>query len=104
MKELLRNGGIDAVFCGDDVLAMGAIDACREAGARVPQDIGLMGFNDMAMAAWPSYNLTTIHQPVPDIIISAVELLLNIVDQSAEKKATRLFECHAVERGTLRLP
>lgn len=102
MRELLRNGGIDAVFCGDDVLAMGAIDACREAGARVPQDIGLMGFNDMAMAAWPSYNLTTIHQPVADIIITAVELLLNIVDQSAEKKAIRLFECHAVERGTLR--
>jgi DNA-binding LacI/PurR family transcriptional regulator len=35
MKQLLRNGGIDAVFCGDDVLAMGAMDACREAGARV---------------------------------------------------------------------
>jgi DNA-binding LacI/PurR family transcriptional regulator len=104
MKELLRNGGIDAVFCGDDVLAMGAIDACREAGARVPQDIGLMGFNDMAMAAWPSYNLTTIHQPVAEIIITAVELLLNIVDHTAEKKAIRLFECHAVERGTLRPP
>jgi DNA-binding LacI/PurR family transcriptional regulator len=63
-----------------------------------------MGFNDMAMAAWPSYNLTTIHQPVADIIITAVELLLSIVDGSGEKKATRLFECHAVERGTLRPP
>jgi DNA-binding LacI/PurR family transcriptional regulator len=84
------------------VLAMGAIDACREAGALVPQDVGVMGFNDMAMAAWSSYNLTTIHQPVADIIITAVELLLNIVDQSAEKKVMRLFECHAVERGTLR--
>jgi DNA-binding LacI/PurR family transcriptional regulator len=102
MKELLRNGGIDAVFCGDDVLAMGAIDACREAGARVPQDIGVMGFNDMAMAAWPGYNLTTIHQPAADIIITAVELLLNMIDQAPEKKAIRLFECHAVERGTLR--
>jgi DNA-binding LacI/PurR family transcriptional regulator len=104
MKQLLRNGGIDAVFCGDDVLALGAIDACREAGARVPQDIGLMGFNDMAMAAWPSYNLTTIHQPVADIIITAVELLLGIIDRSGENKSVRLFECHAVERGTLRPP
>jgi len=104
MKQLLLNGGIDAVFCGDDVLAMGAIDACREAGARVPQDIGVMGFNDMAMAAWPSYNLTTIHQPVADIIITAVELLLGIIDRSGEKKSVRLFDCHAVERGTLRPP
>jgi DNA-binding LacI/PurR family transcriptional regulator len=104
MKQLLRSGGIDAVFCGDDVLAMGAIDACRDAGARVPEDIGVMGFNDMAMAAWPAYNLTTIHQPVADIIITAVELLLGMIDRAKEKKSPRLFECHAVERGTLRPP
>jgi DNA-binding LacI/PurR family transcriptional regulator len=102
MKQLLRNGGVDAVFCGDDVLAMGALDACKEVGARVPHDIGVMGFNDMAMAAWPAYNLTTIHQPVADIIITAVELLLGIVDHSDDNTDIRLFECHAVERGTLR--
>lgn len=102
MKQLLRNGGVDAVFCGDDVLAMGALDACKEAGARVPQDIGIMGFNDMAMAAWPAYNLTTIHQPVADIIIAAVELLLGVIDRSDESPNARLFACRAVERGTLR--
>lgn len=102
MKQLLRNGGIDAVFCGDDVLAMGALDACKQAGACVPHDIGVMGFNDMAMAAWPAYNLTTIHQPVADIIITAVELLLGFVDRSDESADVRLFECRAVERGTLR--
>jgi DNA-binding LacI/PurR family transcriptional regulator len=37
MKQLLRNGGIDAVFCGDDVLAVGAIGAGREAGIDVPR-------------------------------------------------------------------
>ena len=103
MRELLRNGGIDAVFCGDDILAMGALDACREAGAVVPRDIGVIGFNDMAMAAWPSYNLTTIRQPVADIIITAVEVLLGLVDESSHKKAkVHLFPCNAVERGTLR--
>jgi DNA-binding LacI/PurR family transcriptional regulator len=102
MKQLLKNGGIDAVVCGDDVLAMGAMDACREAGARIPEDIGVMGFNDMAMAAWPAYNLTTIHQPVASIIITAVELLMGIIDGAVEKNTQRLFECHVVERGTLR--
>jgi DNA-binding LacI/PurR family transcriptional regulator len=102
MRELLRNGGIDVVFCGDDILAMGAIDACREAGVSVPGDIGVMGFNDMAMAAWPAYNLTTIHQPIADIIVTAVELVLGIVDHSAKKTELRIFDCHAVERGTLR--
>jgi DNA-binding LacI/PurR family transcriptional regulator len=102
MKQLLRNGGIDAVFCGDDVLAMGAIDACREAGIDVPRDIGVIGFNNMAMAAWPAYNLTTIHQPVADIIVTAVELLLGIVDRSNQTTDMRLFDCKAIERATLR--
>jgi DNA-binding LacI/PurR family transcriptional regulator len=102
MKQLLRNGGIDAVCCGDDVLAMGAIDACRDAGVDVPHDMGIIGFNNMAMAAWPGYNLTTIHQPVADIIVTAVELLLGIVDRSNQATEMRLFDCKAIERGTLR--
>lgn len=102
MQQLLRNGGIDAVFCGDDVLAMGAIDACRKAGATVPGDIGVLGFNDMAMAAWAGYNLTTIHQPVAQIIGAAVEWVLGVVDHIDRSAEARTFECHLVERGTLR--
>jgi DNA-binding LacI/PurR family transcriptional regulator len=102
MEQLLRNGGIDAVFCGDDVLAMGAIDACRKIGARVPEDIGVLGFNDMAMAAWPGYNLTTIHQPVAQIIHAAVEFVLSVVDHGKKPPEDRTFECHLFERKTLR--
>lgn len=102
MRQLLGHGGIDAVFCGDDVLAMGALDACQQAGVRVPRDIGVVGFNDMAMAAWPAYNLTTIQQPVSDIITMAVDLLLGIIDHADENKNPRIFKCQAVERGTLR--
>jgi DNA-binding LacI/PurR family transcriptional regulator len=54
------------------------------------------------MASWPAYNLTTIHQPVADIIVTAVELLLGIVDHSNETTDMRLFDCKAIERGTLR--
>jgi DNA-binding LacI/PurR family transcriptional regulator len=103
MRQLLRNGGIDAVFCGDDVLAMGAIDACLEAGVNVPRDVGVIGFNDMAMASWLSYNLTTIRQPVADIIVTAVERVLGLVDQpSTRKHSDSVFNCDVVERGTLR--
>jgi DNA-binding LacI/PurR family transcriptional regulator len=103
MRQLLRNGGVDAVFCGDDVLAMGAIDACKEAGTSVPQNIGLIGFNDMAMSSWLSYNLTTIRQPVAEIIIAAVELVLTLIERSSPgKTARRLFKCEVLERGTLR--
>jgi DNA-binding LacI/PurR family transcriptional regulator len=102
MRQLLRVGGIDAVFCGDDNLAMGAIDACREAGLDVPGDMGVLGFNDMTVAAWPAYNLTTIRQPTAEIITAAVELMLAIVEQPVKRRIVRLFDCQAVIRGTLR--
>jgi len=102
MRQVLRNGGIDAVFCGDDNLAMGAIDACREAGLNVPRDIGVIGFNDMTIAAWPAYNLTTIRQPTAEIITAAVELVLSIVESPVRRPIVRLFDCRAVIRGTLR--
>jgi DNA-binding LacI/PurR family transcriptional regulator len=51
---------------------------------------------------WPAYNLTTIHQPAADIIITAVELLLSIVDETDATAHVRLFNCKAIERGTLR--
>ena len=104
MRELLRGGGIDAVFCGDDILAMGALDACREAGLGVPRDIGIIGFNDMAMAAWSAYNLTTIRQPIGDIIVTAVELVLGIIEQSERAIESRMYPCETVIRGTLRAP
>jgi DNA-binding LacI/PurR family transcriptional regulator len=101
MQKLLDQE-IDAVFCGDDILAIGAIDACREAGVRVPEDIGIIGFNDLAMAAWPAYRLTTIRQPIRDIIVTAVDLVLDIVDEPSRPREARVFACEPAIRSTLR--
>jgi DNA-binding LacI/PurR family transcriptional regulator len=102
MRELLADTTIDAVFCGDDILAMGAIDACRDAGIRVPRDLGIIGFNDFAMAAWPAYRLTTIRQPIPDIIVAAVDMVLDIVDATGPREKMHVFRCVPAIRGTLR--
>jgi DNA-binding LacI/PurR family transcriptional regulator len=102
MRALLREGGFDAVFCGDDILAMGARDACVEAGVTVPEQIGILGFNDIAMAAWPSYRLTTIRQPIGDIINAAVDMITGMVEHGAARAPSRRFNCSLVERGTLR--
>jgi DNA-binding LacI/PurR family transcriptional regulator len=102
MRGLLQRGDIDAVFCGDDILAMGALDACREAGVAVPGDVGIVGFDDIAMSAWPAYDLTTIRQPLGEIIVTAVEILLEVIDRPERPVETRLFPCESVVRGTLR--
>ena len=102
MSALLRAGGFDAVFCGDDILAMGALDACVEAHVSVPGQIGIIGFNDIAMSAWPSYGLTTIRQPIGDIISAAVDMVTTMVESGAHGVASRKFRCTLVERRTLR--
>lgn len=66
----------DAVFFANDILALGGMDAMRHVlGLRVPQDVAVIGFDDIAMAAWPSYRLTTIRQPVEAMIEETVALI-----------------------------
>jgi DNA-binding LacI/PurR family transcriptional regulator len=104
MRQLIQTGGIDGVFCGDDILAVGAIDACREHGILVPGDIGVVGFDDMPMASWRAYSLTTVRQPVADIIATAIDLIVSVVDQPDRPARSRLFACEPVVRETLRPP
>jgi len=56
----------------------------------------------MNMSGWDGYNLTTIGQPIRDIILSSVELAAAIVNDPARSAEIRLFPCTIVERGTLK--
>lgn len=103
MQELMDGSKIDAIFCGDDLICMGAMDAARSNGLSIPDDIGFLGFNDMNMASWSAYNLSTIRQPTPDIILSSIELVVSLVDDPQRALETRIFPCSVVERGTLKL-
>jgi len=102
MVQLLERFQLEAVFCGDDILAIGAIDACRAKGISVPGDIGVLGFDDMPIASWAGYNLSTVRQPISEVIVSAVELLMSIIREPDRNTETKLFPCEQVVRGTLR--
>ncbi|MEO0386731.1 MAG: LacI family DNA-binding transcriptional regulator [Pseudomonadota bacterium] len=92
----------EAYFCGDDVLSIGALSALREAGLSVPGDVGLIGLNDMEIAGWQNIDLTTIHQPIAEIIAASLELAVATADDPSRPPESHLFPCHIVERGTLR--
>ncbi|MEY1554310.1 LacI family DNA-binding transcriptional regulator [Yoonia sp. R2331] len=102
MQRLLQGEMAEAYFCGDDVLSIGALSAVRDAGLRVPDDIGIIGLNDMEMAGWANIDLTTIRQPIGQIISSSVELITAMLDDPERYPEARLFPCDVVERGTLR--
>lgn len=103
MQRLLAAGDMaEAYFCGDDVLSIGALSAIADAGLRVPEDIGILGLNDMEMASWENINLTTIHNPLKDIIAKSIDLVAAMVEDASLIPKAHLFDCSVVERGTLR--
>jgi len=102
MQRLLATTPAEAYFCGDDVLSIGVLSAIRDAGLKVPQDIGVIGLNDMEMARWESIALTTIRQPIKQIIDASVALMVAMLDDPDRHPEARLFPCELVERGTLR--
>lgn len=101
-RLLAQKNPCEAYFCGDDVLSIGALSAINSAGLSVPDDIGLIGLNDMEMAGWENIGLTTIHQPIAKIVDTAIKLILATLEQPDQKPEARLFSCHVVERQTLR--
>jgi LacI family transcriptional regulator, galactose operon repressor len=89
MQELLeRDPSFTAVFAVNDVTAVGALRAIRESGRRVPEDLSVVGFDDLWLAAylWPP--LTTVRQPLLEIGRRATEILLEVI--RGERKSRRV--------------
>lgn len=65
----------DGLFCVNDLMAFAALDTARHLGLRVPADLAVVGFDDVPMASWASYDLTTVRQPLRQMIRDTVDLL-----------------------------
>jgi LacI family transcriptional regulator len=70
----------DAVFAASDIMALGAMRAVREAGMTVPDDIAFVGFDDLPLAQSPDLPLTTVRQPIAQFGVSAVEILIDLIE------------------------
>lgn len=76
VNRMLADGAPpEAIFCVNDLMAFGAIDALRVAGKRVPDEVSIVGFDDVPMADWTPYRLTTVKQD-PERIAAAVVSIL----------------------------
>lgn len=80
-KRLLRQAAAPtAAFCFSDQMALGMLAACRDLGIRVPEDFSIVGFDDLASSRYLNPPLTTISQPMREIGMRAVKLLLAIIE------------------------
>lgn len=82
MRNLLKHN-VDAVFVASDSMAMGTIRAVHDAGLRVPEDVAVVGFDDLPVALRSEPQLTTIRQPIRRTGSMAVEMLLDVLDNGA---------------------
>ncbi|MDX3691990.1 LacI family DNA-binding transcriptional regulator [Streptomyces europaeiscabiei] len=92
VAELLDDGGFadrTAVFAANDLMAFGALAALREAGLSVPDDISVVGFDDIRAASLVSPPLTTVHQPAYDVGRTATAQLLQYVSRGEVPPASR---------------
>ena len=95
----------DAVFVANDHMAFAVIDVLRfELGLSVPGDVSLVGYDDVPLAAWPSYDLTTLRQPSNRMADATVETLLaRIADPNTSARQERL-PGDLILRGSARIP
>jgi LacI family transcriptional regulator len=90
----------DAIFCVNDVLAMGAMDGARGLGARVPDDLWIVGYDDIEIASWGAYDLTTVRQPMEQMVGQAIELLLARLEHRGAPVSHKCLANELVIRGS----
>jgi len=101
--KLLQTGTpFTALFAFNDISALGAIRALREAGRRVPEDVSVIGFDDIQSAAYQNPGLTTIRQPLREMGMTAAETLVRRISaaKNAEYPRTIIAEPELIVRGS----
>jgi LacI family transcriptional regulator len=100
MLTMLRSDPPDAVFCVNDVVAFGALDAARETGVAVPEDLWVVGFDDTELASWAAFDLTTVRQRIDELARVGLDLLLDRLGDRDAPRATRRLKAELVVRGS----
>ncbi len=91
-----------AIFAANDQSALGVYQAASEAGLRIPDDLSIVGFDDIPDAAQASPGLTTVHQPIQEMGRIAIQMLLKLIDgQPLENKVVKT-STHLVIRDSCR--
>lgn len=105
MKRL-ADGAVppDAVFCANDIVAIGAMDAARrDLGLSVPEDVSVVGFDDIAMASWPSHELTTVRQPMNAMIECVIAEMARLQDSDDKSPREQFLPGRLMVRKSARL-
>ncbi|GAC1534094.1 MAG: LacI family DNA-binding transcriptional regulator [Herpetosiphon sp.] len=103
-KRLMsRDNPPDGIFCANDIMALGAIDAARDLQVSVPTDLSVIGFDDIPAASWTAYNLTTVRQPVNMMIDLSIRQLLERIETPDIDPVITFVPGKWIPRGSARI-
>lgn len=95
----------DAIFVGNDHMAFAVLDTLRiDLGVRVPEDTSVIGYDDVALAEWGAYRLTTWRQPSNRMVAATVALLLKLIGDQKRSPENIEIGGHLVVRESARVP
>lgn len=89
-----------AIFCANDMMALGVMDACRDRGVKVPQEVAIAGFDDIWLASLKGVELTTVQQPRYLMGVKAVDLMIERIRDKREKVRRVILPTKLIIRKT----
>jgi len=103
-QELVtRKRNVDCIFCGSDIIALGVMDAVRLIGFKIPDDISVVGFDNIRMLGWTPYPLTTWEQPLEDMVTNTVDLLLKEITDKNQTPQVIAMKGHLIIRNSVKI-
>ncbi|AMQ04690.1 LacI family DNA-binding transcriptional regulator [Sporosarcina psychrophila] len=81
-QQVINENGIpDSFFVANDIMALGVLDALRESSIAIPEATKVIGFDNIEMASWPTYSLTTWAQPINEMVNQTVVYLMSEIEE-----------------------
>jgi LacI family transcriptional regulator len=104
-QQLIRSHPeLTAIFAENDEIAMGVLNAIWQMGLKIPDDISVVGFDDISYATMITPPLTTIHQPIDQIASTAVKQLIQTIDDPLTQPIDTVMPTRLVIRDTCKPP
>ncbi len=104
VAEAVTSRRATAVVCGADLIALGVMRCAIAAGVRVPEDLSVVGFDDIPWAQLSTPPLTTVEMPIEDMAAEAVETLLRRIDGRMQSRRQVVFGTSLIVRGSTQAP
>jgi len=94
----------DAIFVGNDHMAFAVLDELRATGVEPGKDISVIGYDDVPLASWGAYQLTTVRQPVNRMVQATIDLLLERIEKPQTPASTIEIDGDLIVRSSARIP